>query len=43
MFDGLTGDGIVTVGPYCTDQGVKLTIKQIAQLGVALITPVCIP
>ncbi|KAH9002021.1 hypothetical protein EDB86DRAFT_2900685, partial [Lactarius hatsudake] len=31
-------DGIVTVGQYCTVQGV---IQQIGQLGVALITLVC--
>jgi hypothetical protein len=33
-------NGIVTVGPYCTAQGV---IQQIGQLGVALITLVCSP
>jgi hypothetical protein len=33
-------NGIVTVGPYCTAQGV---IQQIGQLGVALITLVCFP
>jgi hypothetical protein len=32
-------NGIVMVGPYCTAQGV---IQQIGQLGVALITLVCI-
>jgi hypothetical protein len=32
-------DGIVTTGPYCTAQGI---IKQIGELGVALITLVCI-
>ena len=31
-------NGIVTVGPYCTAQGV---IQQIGELGVALITLVC--
>ena len=31
-------DGIVTVGPYCTTQGI---IQQIGELGVALITLVC--
>ena len=31
-------DGIVTVGHYCTAQGV---IQQIGELGVALITLVC--
>ncbi len=31
--------GVVTTGPYCTAQGI---IKQIGELGVALITLVCI-
>ena len=33
-------NGIVTVGSYCTAQG---AIQQIGQLGVALITLVCLP
>jgi len=32
-------NGIVTTGPYCTAQGV---IQQIGELGVALITLVCL-
>ena len=32
-------DGIVTTGPYCTAQGL---IEQIGDLGVALITLVCL-
>ena len=32
-------NGIVTIGPYCTAQGV---IQQIGELGVALITLVCL-
>ena len=32
-------DGIVTTGPYCTSQGI---IQQFGELGVAVITLVCI-
>ena len=32
-------NGIVTTGPYCTAQGV---IQQIGELGVGLITLVCL-